>query len=281
VDTDTWIGGRILHEYEIHPAGVEALGVVFDVTRQIEYRDYYITNGTGIKSPDGQKTFPWLQTPPKDNESPNDDEHDDDEQNTPANRHIYSFDAFGVQLPTSTKAFVISRNTLKEWVRVQLKNTAFKNQQNEVEGSRASHKVQWYLLYYVKRDASGNLVEDNTNPSYNTPVFTGTGNGAIAVTLLANAVTEGFTATYDLANLKWTLSGTSSDSVSDQKGSAPQGTQWTLTIANKITVVITQGSTAFANGDKFVFSVFKSTATATGGKRNEIGLGYVDVTDGP
>ncbi len=90
---------------------------------------------------------------------------------------------------------------------------------------------------------------------------------------------EGFPATYDLADLKWTLDGTSSTPVSDDKQSALQGTQWTLTVSNKITVVITQGATFFADGDEFQFSVFKSTAT--GGKKNEIDEGYIDVTDGP
>ncbi len=94
-------------------------------------------------------------------------------------------------------------------------------------------------------------------------------------------MTEGFPATYDLANLKWTLDGTSSDPVSDEKQSAPQGTQWTLTVTNKITVVITQGEfpDLFADGDEFKFSVFKSAAS--GGKTNEMDEGYIDVTDGP
>jgi hypothetical protein len=131
----------------------------------------------------------------------------------------------------------------------------------------------------VKRDGSGLLVPDSTNPSYNTPVFAGTGNGTISVTLLDDAVTEGFTATYDLANLKWTLTGTSGDSANDSKASAPPGTKWTITIGTKIKVEITQGATAFANGDSFVFSVFKSSAT--GGKKNEITPGEISATDGP
>ncbi len=96
---------------------------------------------------------------------------------------------------------------------------------------------------------------------------------------MGDDIEGGTNAFYSLADLKWTLDGTSSDPVSDQKQSAPQGTQWTLTVAGKITVVITQGSTAFANGDEFKFSVFKSTVAA--GKQNEIDEGYIDVTDEP
>jgi hypothetical protein len=218
----------------------------------------------------------------KDNELPNDDMGSVDEDNTPStsNGYIYSYDCPSIDITweTGTYAFRIRKRTFKEWVRVQLNNTTFPTGES-VQGSRASHKVQWYMLCYFKRDSSGKWIEDNTNPSYNTPVFTGIGNGTIDVTLLANAVTEGFTATYDLANLKWTLTGTSGGSTSKKVKNAPVGTQWKLKIGNKIEVVITQVSTAFANGDKFVFSVFKSDATD--GKKNEMGLGYVDVTDGP
>jgi hypothetical protein len=121
---------------------------------------------------------------------------------------------------------------------------------------------------------------DTDATAYSAPVFSGTGNGTCAITLLTNANTEGFAATYDLANEKWTLSGTGGASVSDQKtGGVPLGTMWTNTIGTTISVLVTQGSTAFADGDTFVFSVFKTTAT--GGKVNETDSGAYDVTDGP
>ncbi len=279
---DEMIGGRILYEFKIAPPGAEELDVVFDVTRQVQYRDYCIFNGSGTLTPCGSDEFPWLRSPVDDNELPNDDAYADGEQNTPVNRHLYSYDAPGTSIQAETNAFYIRRNTFKEWVRVQVNNASFPawpNSQEQVRGSRASPKYDWHLIHYLKRDSSGKWVEDNANPSYNTPVFSGTGNGTINVTLLANAITEGFTATYSLADLKWTLDGTSSDPVTDTQDPAPEDTEWTLTVAGKITVVITQGATAFANGDEFKFSVFKSTAT--GGKENEIDEGYIDVTDGP
>ncbi|MCH7995819.1 MAG: hypothetical protein IIB57_15435 [Planctomycetes bacterium] len=148
-----------------------------------------------------------------------------------------------------------------------------------VQGTRCSAKYDWHLLSYLKLDGSDNLIPDNTNPSYNAPVFSGAGSGTIAVTLLANAVREGFTAAYDLATLKWTLTGTSGDSGNDVQDPAPVGTKWTITLGTKIKVEITQKATAFANGDNFVFSVFKSSAT--GGKKNEIAEGEISATDGP
>lgn len=144
---------------------------------------------------------------------------------------------------------------------------------------QCGEKDHWHLLSYWKRDSSGNWEEDNSNPSYNSPVFTGTGNGTIAVTLLANAVTEGFTAEYDEANWRWTLTGTSGDSGSDEWENPSMENQWSITLGSKIKVVITQGSTAFEDGDKFVFSVFKSSAA--GGKKNEIAEGLINVADGP
>ena len=100
------------------------------------------------------------------------------------------------------------------------------------------------------------------------------------MTLLANADKEGYTDEYDEPTKTWTLTadvGAGSDT--DTQDPAPQSTQWTLTIGTEVTVVITQGATAFADGDKFEFSVFKSTAT--NGKLNQINTGSIDVTDGP
>lgn len=44
---------------------------------------------------------------------------------------------------------------------------------------------------------------------------------------------------------------------------------------------ITQGSTAYASGAEYKFSVFKTKATATGGKKNETAVGYFEVTGEP
>ena len=59
----------------------------------------------------------------------------------------------------------------------------------------------------------------------------------------------------------------------------PVGTKWTITVGTKVKVEITQGAEAFTDKDKFLFSVFKSSAT--GGKITEIKEGQIDATDGP
>jgi len=171
---------------------------------------------------------------------------------------------------------------------VKLKNMAstvepvFHAPADEPQGSRASDTYEWHHVRYLKRNEQGVLVEDNDEVSNCAPKFEGTGNGQIDVALLAEAETEGFTATYSTSgnSKKWTLTGTSGGSVVDEKtGDVPQGTVWTLALGTKVRVTITQGSTAYANGDRYRFSVFKTTST--GGKKNETDEGALDVTDGP
>jgi hypothetical protein len=270
-----------VYEFEVKPNGAEDLDVVFDVTRQIEKRYYLIANGSGTVSAGATEDFPWLQTPVKDNELPNDDTGSTDEDNTPLNSHIYVFDSPGNTRSAGSDAFYIARLTFKEWVRLQLDSTSFSAGEN-LEGSCGSGKEDWHNWRYLVRDSSGQWVEDNTNPSYNAPVFTGTGDGTIGVTLLGNADTEGYTAEYDEPTKTWTLTAdVDADSDTDTQNPAPQGTKWTLTIVTDIELEITQGATAFADGDKFDFSVFKSAASSTGYKKNEVATGYLDVTDGP
>jgi len=93
------------------------------------------------------------------------------------------------------------------------------------------------------------------------------------VTLVSDLDTEGYTAEYDEPTKTWTLTadlGAGSDT--DTQNPAPAGTKWTLTIGTEVQVEITQGSTAFADGDEFKFSVFKSSE-----KENEIDTGSINI----
>ncbi len=278
---DSRIGGRILHEFEIKPHGVEDIGVIFDVTRQLKARDRRILDGTGMLTvPPGlpDLDFPAEEAPPRDNETPTDDNHADDEDDQPTNHFIYSYDSpsSGVN---ANAAFLIKRDHFKEWVRIRLSG-AFTNNNGLVEGSRASDKEDWHLLDYLRINAASQWEPDTMNPSHAAPIRSGTGNGPIAIGLLADAETEGFTAIYTAATQTWTLNGTGGGSVNDMvAGPVPQGTTWTLTMGTKVQVTITQGATAFADGDQFMFDIFKTTAG--GGKQNEIAPGPIDVLDGP
>jgi len=275
---DRRYGGRILWEFKTQPEGLESLGVEFDVTRQIQYRLFAIVNGKTIaKEPFSQKTFPWLQTPAKDNEEPNDDGNDDDEQNQPSKGLLYSFDAPSGSATAGVDAFQMLRFTFVEWVRIKVNGEAFKNIQDKVEGSRASVNYAWHTVVYLKRGPGKRMVEDKDATSASEPVLTGPGDGTATIALMGGAVTEGFTATYELKTGKWTLTGTSGDSVSVAQPKVPAGTMWVLTIPKKITLTITQGKTAFPDKVHFDFSVFK-TADA---KLNETAEGELDVSKGP
>jgi hypothetical protein len=278
---DQAYGGRILYELKVLPTNIETIGVTFDTTRQIQYYDYFITNGTGTVTLRGSKKFPWLETTPRDKEEPNDDSHSADEDNTPSDQLIYSWDGPRDSLVSGTKAFLCSRNTFKEWSRILLEGKAFSNTQNTAEGSRASGKNDWHCVYYLKRGSDGKYVEDNDDTSFNVPVFAGgTERGSIKVTLLANAETKGYIATYDATNNKWTLvQKPDNTSVSDVKAPG-DGVKWTLAIGTKIKVEITQkGGTEYADGATYTFSVFK-TGDANG-KQNDTDVGPYTVTGNP
>lgn len=278
---DVKIGGRILWEFEVFPHGVYDLGARFDLTRQREWKLWKIIAGVAVPIATESGKFPWQQNPIKDNELPNDDAiGEGGKQKTPINDHIYNADTPSTAISDPTSAFLILRANFKEWVRAQVNEEEITQPYEQPKGSRASDKYDWYLVYYLKQGPGGKLVVDSTNPSASFPEFRGAGNGTCTVQLLQNAVSEGFTATYNAATLTWTLEGTSGAGVSVPKTSAPPGTEWRLEITDKIVVTIVQGSVPFGNapnGDpaRFQFSVFKTAAPD--GKRNEINTGSIQI----
>ena len=212
-------GGRILFEFTTSPAGVETLGVLWDVTRQIKARDRFIRRGA-VATPGGLPDVNFPDEDGNDNERPNDDNRAGDEDNIPANRHIYSFDSPSqgrrARVNGSRADFMMRRTTFKEWTRVRLSpalNMAFRgiplylpfiNRNGTVEGSRSAEKNAWHYIDYLRLSRTGNWVPDTAARSASQPLFTSTGSGGARATTLANAVTEGFTATYDAANQRWT-----------------------------------------------------------------------------
>ncbi|MBL9148862.1 MAG: hypothetical protein JNM94_09240 [Phycisphaerae bacterium] len=270
---DTRRGGRILLEFETKPAGVEALGVRWDVTRRLEHRDWVIYYGQGTLTDDGRRDFPAQA------EEPNDDGGAADEDNDPAQQHIYSFDAPS-DTRASSEAFYVTRNNFVEYTRVHLANRAFANRNNLREGSRSSAYVAWhYVDYFVRGDNARRIFDTSgKKPQWSTPFQVGAGSGSCVAKLLANAKTEGFTAIYDLAARRWTLIGTSGDpAATDAKAQVPAGTQWTLTYGTKVQVTITQGATPFADGTTFDFSIF--TASSAAGKTGEVAEGATTILD--
>ena len=109
--------------------------------------------------------------------------------------------------------------------------------------------------------------------------------GTLAVSVNAtNAVTEGWSVTYEAGNDRWVVGGDAGgvgvltkQQDGSWQGSATAGmagpTRLTLTVTH------TAGKENFDDGDEFKLSTFKSTAA--GGKENKIGPGSFDVTGGP
>jgi len=287
---DDRIGGRILFEFEVSPAGAGSLWAPdrspqFDVCRQLEQVTYTIAAGSedlDDKLEDVPTQFPWLVDPKRDNELPNDDPHPRDEQSNPVNNHLYSFDGPSVTRETRFLGFLIRRVNFVEWVRVQLHGNTFPaGNQNEVLGSRASAKVKWHLTQYLKRGPDGKWAEDTAPVSYSAPLWTrGSSNGTVTITLLQNADTEGFRAIYLATKNEWELRTTGSGGpFKVDKPSAPDGTQWEFIIPDKVKIVFTQGSSSFESADSMKFSIFKTKDP--NGKRNEIALDHISVWANP
>ncbi len=270
----------------------------FDVTRQLQSRTYYILNGDDTLKPvastpkiDYQADFPWLRNPVQDNELPNDDKDDKDEDNRPSLPkpgdptflvgRIYSWDTpgnpiAGVLTPppdNQLMAFWVDRLTFKEWVRIKVNRISFEDGER-VEGSRASAKRDWSLVYYATlgddakkwRDFEGKAATGSTD--VNKPVLVSpapANKGTAEVTLAsANDHTDGYVATYTAATNRWTLV---EKSTQNSVTADLDGTTWTLTLPGRLTLTITKTTTNFDNNDKFRFSVFNANFSP-GGKIN-------------
>ena len=127
----------------------------------------------------------------------------------------------------------------------------------------------------------GTYVQDNANPSasFAIPADANTGNGTcVGTPNAANAVTEGWTVVYNAGTDTWAVTGSDGSASTLTKTDA---THW-MGVASKggnsrISITVTAGGTAFANGDTFKFSTFKSGTD----KKCEIETGPCSITDGP
>jgi hypothetical protein len=282
---DLSVGGRILLEFHLVPPGAETLPIKLDVSRNVYASDYRIASGAGSVAqwtPEFKQSFPEDKSPPQNVESPNDDRNATDEDNTPAGSHIYGWDTPS-QFRTAVdgnvqQGFWVRRDQFREFVRIRVGTSQqFTDGDGRLQGSRASEYVMWHYVDYLVRDAAGLWTPDTRAVSASTPVRTGGGNGTATVTVLSQALTEGFVATYNRSQKTWTVDGTSSAPVSVAvAGSAPAGTRWRLIVPGRIQLDITQGTSSFDNGAQFSFSVFNSA-----NKSNVNATGVIDPAAGP
>jgi hypothetical protein len=216
--------------------------------------------------------------------------HPIDEDNVPAvgKDHVYQIDAPGILMILLDRDFLMLRFSFRDFARFKFgPNQAFVQPNFSVDGSRGSPLEEWHMLLYAKRAQketaqAGTYVQDNANPSasFAIPADANTGSGTcVGTPNAANAVTEGWTVVYNAGTDTWAVTG------SDGSGGTltKAGNTWTGNASKggnvRISITVTAGGTAFANGDTFKFSTFKSTASD--GKKYEIETGPCTVTDGP
>ena len=291
------IGGRPEQEFVMYPPGIGAYvgqgkPVLADTSRQAAWKHQYILAGdlklinTKSFPPPGPNQFELAND---DTDVPPDDPIDEDDVPVAGSDKIYQLDGPGVGINNSVD-FLILRCSFRDFVRFKFgPGQSFVTPGNCVDGSRGSPLEPWHLLCYSKRNqlALGlalSFVKDDANPSvsFAVPAQGNTGNGTCEGTANAdNAVTEGWTVVYNAGTDTWAVTSTPPGSTGTL--TKTDATHWTGNASNggnvRISITVTAGGTAFANGDTFKFSTFKSTAS--GGKKYEIETGPCTVTDGP
>lgn len=282
-------GGRILFEFQLSPVNAGKL-LNFDVTRQRKTRtgtnNYYVD--TDFVPSTMNLDFPNDPSENKDNELPNDDSDGKDEDNIPNLSFIYSADPPAILKKTALTyddddildmdlaAFIVSRNSFREFVRVQVKPTGFPANHAQLLGSRASDLTEWHCSYYTKRSTNEILSGDNDIVSASIPLkFNNThnGNGTVAITVGSAAVSDNFFLSYAMDTNEWLLGSALGNGSSGAP--ATNGT-WTVTV-NGVTATITPGTVGFEDNFTWVFNTFRTILST---KFNEIDLNPINPTTG-
>lgn len=274
---DDHYGGRILIEYIVYPPSTNfsALGVFFDCTRRKKTSLMQCEYGKSIVNE--SVSFPSVEDFANDDMS-----NSADEDNEPNDGKIYSWDTPGityVSFDNSKKlAFKAIKMTFEDFVRIKV-NETFPSNGGGLHGSRASHKVEWHTVLYTKSGVGNILMPDDQNISYSNPVKNSTGGaiggGSCVVELLTNPQTDGYTIVYNQGTNKWTLTSLSNvNIVSPPPSGSPL--KWVIEDPGRVKVTITNASPVFYTGNKFLFSVFRSST----GKLNETAESSYPVENG-
>ncbi len=277
---DKRLGGRILFEFQVSPAGAQSL-VKFDVTRQKKVRAYKLNILDNSLFLFDSFDFPYELE--EDNEKPNDDSNNySDEDNSPSNNLIYSGDIPSTQLAEiDAVAFKVNKISFHEFVRVGITAPSIIDYNESLHGSRGSAVVDWNCVYYAKRGTdNGKLTQDNSIVSNSEPLRLDindgdmVGNGSISITTSNFANTEGYSLTYDGLTNRFFLQ--TSTGVGAFYNPNANETTWNISTIS-LNITINQGTTPFADEDTFIFSTFKTGSS----KMNQVGLGSVNVLTNP
>ncbi|MHC4249013.1 MAG: Calx-beta domain-containing protein, partial [Planctomycetota bacterium] len=137
-------------QFTVLPSGIGGEpGVVFDVTRQIESKDWVIEGGVVSEYvPPEWETFPGGDVPNDDLEY---QAEAPDEDKTPENDHIYSIDMPGVYNIRSYDQ-IIRRLNFYEFVRVRLDGLPLYGEQGDsTDSSRCSDKARWHSFLWLEK----------------------------------------------------------------------------------------------------------------------------------
>lgn len=302
-NSDNQIGGRILFEWKVNPQELDEDLIVFDATRQRDTRVLISESGRDLLFPVKEFTgpFPVVDEMPNDDCDPTNNNFPDDlrdEANNPINDSIFSFDGPGTSLRVPRgfisigvdAAFQVGILNFHEWVRIKLDGD-FKGPVaacTDIRGSRASDRVNWHLVQYLRRNAMGEFEEDSESLSNSAPQRFSLrpghemrGNGDIEVTCLAGQPrVEGYRVTYERNSdgiLGWTIEDCLDEACRDFN-SRPVS-QWEVEVPNRVKIEITESSSKpFVPDDQFLFSCFE---TSRGQKTNSIGRGLILIPGEP
>ena len=275
---DKWVAGRIFWEFKIQPtltpADYSNLNLYFDVTRQREVNTCKMISGTGVFDSCRTEKFPWLKSPPLDNEQPNDDSgpvtQNDNSPNSSA--LIYSFDPPGLNrydILDEDIAFQVFRAAFKEFVRIQVTSpfmTGPKPNDNLLEGSRCSMKMDWHTTFHQKRgsDPLYRLELDQQNVTVSFPVKEVVSSSAGSIQLSVNdpngVSTNGYQLEYILSNRTWILerivNGGANISITINE-SAVTG-EWHADFDGIDIEIIESGNSPFVAGDRYTYSTYST-----------------------
>lgn len=144
-----WFSAAIGFEFLVKPPGIgKEPGVIFDITRRKENRLW------GQDSKGWQLDLDW-QVFPDAPDAPNDDRYTEDEDDVPANDHIYSIDNPSNSIVAPPVFRVVKRGNFSEYVRVKLNGVIFANVRGQVEGSRCSYFRNWQMRSDISSNGSG------------------------------------------------------------------------------------------------------------------------------
>jgi hypothetical protein len=225
---DGGFGGRILHEFILLPNGIEnnlfSLGIKYDIGRQIKKTESSMAFAGNAKWKVYNVTFPI------EDEMATDDTDENDEDNVPKNKEIFSYDNPSNNYVTNTyfmpdKSYLKREMEFKEFVRVSFGNN-IPNGNNKTRGSRSSDKIPWELRYAVRNELLEGTTPNNqyngcehyfaeltTNPSVSQPIniafsiplggpIPPIAKGNIKISLLANPITQNYVLEYDSSGWK-------------------------------------------------------------------------------